>query len=141
MAAATQAAVPVVVIGYARSNGIKTMPRTFKNTPYTMTAFLDVQDSPPHLQYTKHNLEVVLNSLHPRSRALIIGPAIHPSIVGEMRQVWEAYVQRALREEGEAGSWKRNAFVSGSGRGIMLIQVCADILRSCPTFNTSIPRR
>ncbi|KAF2163005.1 hypothetical protein M409DRAFT_57688 [Zasmidium cellare ATCC 36951] len=112
MAAAAQATIPVVVIGYARSNGIKTMPRTFENTPYTMTAFLDVQDSPSHLQFTKHNLEVVLNSLHPRPRALIIGPAIHPSIAGDMSEVWESYVQRALRGEGEDDSWKKSAFVS-----------------------------
>lgn len=107
-----QETVFTVVIGYKRSNGVAGMPALFKDIPYTLSSFPDVFDSrKPHL-YTPHNLGTLLESLHPRPWALIVGPAIRPSLVPEIKAVWDAYVEGVLmRDEIYDDEWRKSAFV------------------------------
>lgn len=88
------------------------MPRVFEdhNTPYVMTAMIDFVETLEPYRYAPHNLGVVLHNLHPRSRALIIGIAVHPSLVDEITAVWNEYVDSVLKKElKDNDEWKKNA--------------------------------
>lgn len=93
-------AVSVLVIGWERKNGVKIMPALFESTPYTMTAFLDIMESRQPHRYSSHNLGAVLDSLHPRPRALVVGPAVDPALNTDLEIVWSNYVREVLEKEG-----------------------------------------
>ncbi|KAL4958083.1 hypothetical protein BDW69DRAFT_126937 [Aspergillus filifer] len=95
--------IPIVFFGYKRFVAIKFMPPLFSGTPYVMTSSLDQVSSREEFRYTPHNLGVVLETLHPRPRALIIGIAIDPKFCEEMRVVWESYVENVLNVEDRDG--------------------------------------
>ena len=87
------------------------MPETFEGTSYYLSAFFDVVDSREEFRYTPHNLGVVLDTLHPRPKALVIGAAIHPSLVDGMKETWKSYVENVLQNEFK-DDWRENCIVS-----------------------------
>lgn len=107
--------IPLVVIGWGRENGIIFMPKVFAeySTPYVMTAMMDFVETQERYRYSTQNLGAVLHNLHPRPRALVIGIAVHPSLVDEMTAEWENYVQVVLKKEfQENDEWKKNVCVT-----------------------------
>lgn len=87
------------------------MPKVFAehSTPYVMAAMMDFVETHKRYRYSTQNLGAVLHNLHPRPRALVIGIAVHPSLVGEMTAEWENYVQVVLKKEcQENDEWKKN---------------------------------
>ncbi|KAB8275417.1 hypothetical protein BDV30DRAFT_207861 [Aspergillus minisclerotigenes] len=101
----------VVSVGYGRPNGVKFLPPLFEGTPYRMVSFLDLVSSREPFRYSAHNMGVVLETLHPRPKAFVVGIAIDPSYCDEMEKVWNSYVENVLKPESENGEWEKNAFV------------------------------
>ncbi|GKZ34767.1 hypothetical protein AbraIFM66950_005123 [Aspergillus brasiliensis] len=89
----------------------KFMPPLFEGTPYRMVSFLDLVSSREPFRYSAHNMGVVLETLHLRPKAFVVGIAIDPSLCEEMEEVWKSYVENVLNPESEHGEWEKNAFV------------------------------
>ena len=94
-----QQPISAVIIGVHRSTAIESSA-AFNDTPYRLTAVLDLHESPERYQYSPQNLGTVLHSIHPRPRILITGTAVE-RIVPEARVVWEEYVEKTLKVESE----------------------------------------
>lgn len=82
----------VVALGVYR-HVAASMDTTFLNTPYRMTAILDLTGEPAAFRYNAHNLGVVLHALQPRPQVFITGAAISEAMTRESIEVWEAYVK------------------------------------------------
>lgn len=103
--------IPVVSVGYGRPIGVKFLPPLFEGTPYRAVSFLDLVSSREPFRYSAHNMGVVLETLHPRPKAFVVGIAIDPSYCEEMEKVWNSYVENVLKPESENGQRENNAFV------------------------------
>ena len=86
--------IPIVALGVYRDVAAKTDP-LFTNTPFRMTAILDLKQDPPAVRYSPQNLLAVLFNLHPRPKVFITGAAIPPDMAAESIAVWESYVSEA----------------------------------------------
>ncbi|GME39182.1 uncharacterized protein BKA55DRAFT_697207 [Neofusicoccum parvum] len=111
MASSSLNSIPLVVIGYGRKNAEIFMPPLYEDTPYVMIACMDLAETKKPYQYTPHNLAVVLHNLFPRPKALVVGIAVDPSLMEEMDNVWQEYVESVLKKETDDDSWKANAII------------------------------
>ncbi|KAH6651789.1 hypothetical protein BKA67DRAFT_537645 [Truncatella angustata] len=84
--------IPVVVVGITRDTALAVGKTFFVDTPYFVSAALDLTESPAPFQYSPANLAVVLNALHPRPRALVTGTAVPDDMLHGIVQVWNDYV-------------------------------------------------
>lgn len=89
----TKTAIHAVGIGINRSTAEKTVA-LFDGTPYEIAAILDKAESPEALQYSSHNLAVVLNALYPRPRILVTGTALPEDMLPGIEEVWSDYARR-----------------------------------------------
>lgn len=89
---------PIVALDVYR-NVAASMDPLFVDTPFRMTAILDLRQEPMSIRYNTRNLMTVLFNLHPRSKVFIIGAAISHSMTAESVAVWDSFV-REVREEG-----------------------------------------
>ncbi|PYH90000.1 hypothetical protein BO71DRAFT_362375 [Aspergillus ellipticus CBS 707.79] len=106
----TTPTIPILTIGYKRTVGLNAIPPVFEGTPYVITAFFDIVETPEPYNYSPHNLAVALRALHPRPRALVVGHAVSVSLVDEIERVWGEYVEEALKSETD--DWRRSVVVS-----------------------------
>ncbi|KAL4944183.1 hypothetical protein BDV06DRAFT_210483 [Aspergillus oleicola] len=112
--------IPVVFFGYKRFVAIKFMPPLFENTPYQMTSSIDTVSSREPFRYTPHNLGVVLETLHPRPRAFVVGIAIEPGLCEETRGVWESYVHDVLEKEDRDGFMAAGKKTGWEGKSVFV---------------------
>lgn len=99
MPSQTQPAIHAVAIGINRSVA-ETTVELFRGTPYVVAAVLDKAESPEALQYSPHNLAVVLNALYPRPRILVTGTAVPDDMLPAVEEAWSEYVERWQVDDG-----------------------------------------
>lgn len=90
--------IPIVALGVYRDVAAKMDP-LFTDTPFRMTAILDLKQDPLSVRYSPQNLLTVLYNLHPRPKVFITGAAISQSMTAESIAVWESYVRESKVKE------------------------------------------
>ena len=90
--------IPIVGLGVYREVAAKMDP-LFAQTPFRMTAILDLKQDPPSVRYSPQNLLTVLYNLNPRPKVFITGAAISQSMTAESIAVWESHVRESKVEE------------------------------------------
>lgn len=117
--AANTVTIPLIMIGVTRPAAVGAQPnlldahntsllvpsRSSSTTPlrsipqYKVSAALDFSTSPAPYRYTPHNLRLLLHTLYPRPRSLILGTNYETLPVAEIEGIWEEYVEWLGREE------------------------------------------
>ena len=95
----------VVVIGVHRLDALGAAAALDPLRPnYRVVSCLDYTESPEPLRFSPHNLAVVLNSLHPRPKALVTGTAVSNATLKEIEPIWKRHVREAIELENLGGS-------------------------------------
>lgn len=89
---------PIVALGVYR-HVATSMDPLFNNTPFRMTAIMDLMQEPKSVRYSPHNMMAVLYNLHPRPKVFITGAAISQRMTHESIQVWESYVRESKEKD------------------------------------------
>ena len=89
---------PIVALGVYRHVAAGMDP-LFTNTPFRMTAIMDLMQEPKSIRYNPHNMLAVLYNLHPRPKVFITGAAISQGMTHESIQVWNSYVKESKEKD------------------------------------------
>lgn len=98
MASRPPGMIPIVALGVYR-NVAATLDPLFSDTPFRMTAILDLNQEPESVRYSPQNLMTVLFNLHPRPKVFITGAAISPHMTAESINVWDSYVRESKEKD------------------------------------------
>ncbi|KAL8826850.1 MAG: hypothetical protein Q9170_007248 [Blastenia crenularia] len=90
--------IPIVALGVYR-HVAATMDPLFNNSPFRMTAIMDLAQNPASVRYTPENMATVLYNLHPRPKVFITGAAISRQMTEESIAVWSSYVQDSKEKD------------------------------------------
>ena len=90
--------IPIVALGVYR-NVAATLDPLFADTPFRMTAILDLKQDPKSVRYSPQNLMTVLFNLHPRPRVFITGAAISQAMTAESINIWDTYVRESKEKD------------------------------------------
>lgn len=92
-----------MIVGVSRHIGLRLISPLLQDAPYDIVAVLDLVTSPEPYRYTPQDLGVVLNALHPRSRAIIVGTAVDPKYLPELENAWQEFNNGMMQESSEDG--------------------------------------
>jgi hypothetical protein len=98
--------IPLVLIGVTRHTALASANalQALNRPNYQVVACLDSTESPKAFQFSPHNLGVVLHTLYPRPQGLVTGTAVTDDVLGDIAEVWDAYVRDVVESEGLNGA-------------------------------------
>ncbi len=75
------------------------MDAVFENTPYRLSAIIDLNSEPEAFTYSAHSLGAVLHNLHPPPQVFVVGAAISESMAKDAIGMWEEYIKNRGTED------------------------------------------